>query len=168
MSIFKLLKLFSLIYFLLIPVSQAQIIDSAFFDWTVYEIQTGEFDPKICYIASKPQSAQTNHNSRPDPYIMITHYQETNSEEFSIFGGYGFKKNSEVFITVDNTQFKIQAREDNAWARTKYEDVRIIQTILNSAILKVRSNSDIGTYAVDQYSLKGIAKAYLRMKEICK
>jgi hypothetical protein len=39
--------------------------------------------------------------------------------------------------------------------------------MLKSAFLNVRSNSDIGTYAVDKYSMKGITKAYLRMGEIC-
>ena len=49
---------------------------------------------------------------------------------------------------------------DTAWALTKFDDVEIIQSLLKSAILRVRSNSALGTYAVDEYSLKGIARAY--------
>ncbi len=165
--IFFFLYFFTLLHLFVAP-AKSQIIDSSFFDWTVYEIKTAELEPKICYISAYPTSSKSNHSSRKRPYIMITHYQETNEEEFSAFGGFDYKKNSEVFITVDNTQFKILAKGKNAWARTKYEDIKLIQTILKSAILKVRSDSNIGTYAVDEYSLRGITKAYLRMKEICK
>jgi hypothetical protein len=159
---------FILLLFLLSKSAVAQIVDSTFFDWTVHEIKTNELDPKICYITSNPQKTKTDHNSRKQPYIMIARYEDSNSEEFSIYSGFDYKKNSEVFITIDNIQFKILSNQDKAWARTKYEDVKIIETILKSSTLKVRSDSDIGTYAVDEYSLKGVTKAYLRMKKICK
>lgn len=148
--------------------ASAQIIDSNFFEWTVYEIQTNELEPKICYMVSHPNESDSNHNSRQKPYIMITKFQETNSEEFSTFSGFNYKKNSEVFLTSDNIQFKIIAKENTAWPKTKYEDIKLIQTMLNSAFLNVRADSDISTYAIDKYSLKGITKAYARMKEICK
>lgn len=146
----------------------AQVIDSNFYEWTVFEIQTNELEPKICYIISYPNETKTNHNSRQKPYVMITKYQEDNREEFSVYSGFRYKRNSEVFITSDNIQFKIFAKENIAWPRTKYEDAKLIETMLKSANLNIRSDSDVGTYAVDKYSLKGITKAYLRMKEICK
>jgi hypothetical protein len=39
--------------------------------------------------------------------------------------------------------------------------------MLNSSTIKVRSDSALGFYAVDEYKLKGITKAYKRMREIC-
>ena len=68
----------------------------------------------------------------------------------------------------DGHQHKLIAKADYAWARSRKEDVQIVQTMLKSAAVKVRSDSAIGTYAVDEYSLKGITLAYSRMREICK
>lgn len=158
----------TLLFLMISSHSFAQVIDSSFYEWTVYEIQANELEPKTCYIISYPNKSQTNHNSREKPYIMITKYQKDNREEFSVYSGFNFKRNSEVFITSDNVQFKIFAKENIAWPKTKYEDAKLIETMLRSANLNIRSDSDVGTYAVDNYSLKGITKAYLRMKEICK
>ncbi len=159
------------IIFILISLRQpahSQVIDSSFYQWTVYEIQENELDYKKCYIVSHPIKSDSDHNSRQRPYVMITRFQKNRSEEVSIFGGFEFKLNGEVFALVDGVQFKITAKKDVAWARSKMEDARIIETMLNSGVMKIRSNSAIGTYAVDEYSLKGITRAYARMREICK
>ncbi len=146
----------------------AQVADSAFYRWQVFELQESDLDYKQCYIVAHPVKSDTDHNSRQKPYIMITRFQKDRSEEVSIFGGFEYKLNSEVFLLVDPIQFKLIAKQDMAWARTKAEDATIIKTLLNSGNLKVRSDSAIGTYAVDEYSLKGITRAYARMREICK
>jgi len=149
-------------------VAVAQIIDSSFYQWTVYEMQENELDYKKCYIVSHPIKTDSDHSSRQNPYVMITRFQKDRTEEISVFGGFEFKLNSEVFVLIDDRQFKIMAKKDIAWAKTKSDDIRMINTMLNSAAMKVRSNSAIGTYAVDEYSMKGITRAYNRMREVCK
>lgn len=146
----------------------SQIIDSSFYDWTVYEIQENELSYKKCYIVTHPKKSDTDHNGRQKPYLMITRFQKDRSEEVSIFAGFEYKLNSDIFLLIDNTQFKIFAKKDIAWAKTKGEDIAIIERMLRSGNLKVRSDSSIGTYAVDEYSLKGITRAYARMREVCK
>jgi hypothetical protein len=69
---------------------------------------------------------------------------------------------------VDNKQYQLIAKREIAWTRNKYDDIDMISSMLNGSILKVRSDAAIGTYAVDEYSLKGITKAYARMREICR
>ena len=146
----------------------SQVIDSQFYGWQVYEI-TDEENPefKKCYIVNHPIHSDSDHNSRLNPYLMITRYQKDRIEEVSIYGGYEFKLGSEIFVLIDDLQFRMKTNEDFAWAKTHYEDVRIIESMLNGGVLRVRSDSSIGRYAIDEYSLKGIARAYLRMKEIC-
>jgi hypothetical protein len=148
--------------------AKAQIIDSSFYQWTVYEIQENEVEYKKCYIVAHPIKIDSDHNSRQRPYLMITRFQKDRSEEISVFGGYEFKLNSEVFLMIDNDLFKLQAKKNIAWAKTKSDDVKIINAMLNGAGVKIRSDSSIGTYAVDQYSLKGITRAYARMRTVCK
>lgn len=148
--------------------AHSQVIDSSFYRWTVYEIQENELDYKRCYIASNPVKSDTDDNSRQKPYVMITRFQKDRTEEVSVFGGFEYKLSSDIFMVVDASQFRLKAKKDFAWARTRIEDITIIDAMLNSGVLKVRSDSAIGTYAVDEYSLKGITRAYARMREICK
>lgn len=150
------------------PNAFAQIIDSKYFNWTVYEYQESDFAFKKCYIVSHPISSDSDDNSRKKPYLMITRYQKNRSEEVSIFGGYDFKMSSEIFMIIDAFQFHLKAKGDMAWVQSKYEDIAIIETMLNGSTVKIRSDSAHGTYAIDEYSLKGITLAYLRMKEICR
>ena len=146
--------------------AQAQIIDSSFYQWSVYEID--QDDDKKCYIVANPLKSSSNHNARQKPYIMIARFQKDRSEEFSVSSGFEFKSNAQVFVLVDSFQHKLIAKKDLAWALTKEEDVKIIQQSLNGAKIRVRSDSAVGTYAVDEYSLQGITVAYQRMRENCR
>jgi hypothetical protein len=157
---------FSLVFFS--ANSLAQVLDSSFYRWTVYELQEDELSPKQCYIVSYPINSDSNQVSRKKPYFMIARFQRQRYEEVSIYGGFEYKLNSHVFVAIDDYQFQFLAGKDTAWTNNRREDVAVINSMLNSAIIKVRSDSAIGTYAIDEYSLEGITKAYARMKEICK
>lgn len=154
--------------FFLTKTSYSQVIDSQFYLWKVYEIQD-ENDPdfKKCYIVNHPVNSDSDYNSRLKPYLMIARYQKDRIEEVSVYGGYEYKLSSEIFFLVDDLQFRLKTKEDMAWAKTRYEDVRMIEAMLNGGVVRVRSDSAIGRYAIDEYSLKGITRAYLRMREIC-
>jgi hypothetical protein len=156
------------LFFLKNAFSQEQIIDSSFYRFTIFEVLEEDLDYKKCYIAAYPILSDTNHNARQRPKLMITRFQKDRSEEISIYGGFEYKLGSEVFLMIDERLFKMKTKGDLAWASTKFDDVEIIQALLKGAVLNVRSNSSLGTYSVDEYSLKGIARAYLRMKEICR
>ncbi len=162
----KYLYILTLLFFC--SAASAQIIDSSFYDFTVYEIQESELDYKTCYIVVHPVTSDTDHNSRQKPYLMISRFQKDRSEEVSVFGGFEYKLGSKIFVLVDNKQFKLKSKDDMAWNESKYSDVNMIEAMLNGVAVKVRSDSAIGTYAVDEYSLKGITRAYARMREICK
>lgn len=151
----------------LLSQSQGQVIDSTFYNWVVYEFEDGEYGEKKCYIVSHPIKSDSSHNSRQNPYIMITRFQKTRTEEVSIYSGFEYKHNSDVFMMIDQRQFKFTAKNDLAWVYTKAQDLAIIDNMLNAFVIKVRSDSAFGTYAVDEYSTKGIARAYQRMHKIC-
>ena len=146
----------------------AQIIDSSFYQWTIYELQEDELSDKQCYIVANPIKLESDQPTRQKPYIMITRFQRQRIEEVSIYGGYEYKINSKVFVMIDDSQFKFPSKKDMAWAKSKAEDVEVIQRMLEGKKVLVRSDSAIGTFAIDEYSTQGIAKAYARMREICK
>lgn len=162
-------KLLYIIVFVLLSVktATAQIIDSSFYSWSVYEIQETELDYKKCYILAHPIKSRSDHPSRKKPYVMIARYQEDRNEEVSVYSGYEYKLSSELFLLIDKDSYNLTAKDTMAWAKTRTEDAIIIQKMINSGILKVRSDSALGTFGVDEYSLKGMAKAYRRMKKIC-
>jgi len=162
-------KLLYIVVFVLLTInpSAAQIIDSSFYSWTVYEIQETELDYKKCYILSHPIKSHSDHPSRKQPYIMIARYEEDRNEEVSVYSGYEYKMSSEAFLLIDKESYNLVVKDSMAWARTRTEDAIIIQKMINSGIIKVRSDSALGTFGVDEYSLKGMAKAYRRMKKIC-
>ena len=147
---------------------QAQTLDRNFYNWRIYEIADEDPDFKKCYIVNSPVTSDTHDTSRKKPYIMITRFQKDRVEEISVFGGFDFKISSHILFLVDSNQFRLKTKSDYAWAKTRADDVRIIETMLISSSVKIRSDSAIGTYAIDQYNLKGIAKAFKRMREICR
>jgi len=59
-------------------------------------------------------------------------------------------------------------KDDIAWARTSQDDKDIISLLVNGYKLKIRAESSKAEYTVDEYSLKGITRAYKRMEELCK
>ena len=166
----KINKIILTILLIFLPIFnlQAQILDINFYNWRIYEIADEDPDFKKCYIVNSPLKSDTNDTSRKKPYIMITRFQKDRIEEISVFGGFDFKINSHIFFLVDSNQFRLKTKSDYAWAKTRADDIRIIETMLYSSSVKIRSDSAIGTYAVDEYSLKGIAKAFKRMREICR
>jgi len=164
----KILQILPLLLLFFSSSAYCQIIDSASFAWTVYEMPD-ETDRqfKRCYMITHPTSSDTDHSWRKKPYIMITRFQKDRSEEVSVYGGYEFKLNGDILLLIDSYQFRLKGKSEIAWAKTRQEDIRIIETMLNASRVRIRSDSAIGTYAIDEYSLKGIAKAYARLKTIC-
>lgn len=148
--------------------SQAQIVDSSFYHWKVYEMQEDELSPKQCYIVSHPVTSESDQVSRKKPYFMVARFQRQRNEEVSVYGGFEYKLNSKIFVAIDDNQFQFLAGKDMAWTKNKGEDIAVITAMLNSATIKIRGDSAIGNFAIDEYSLQGITKAYARMREICK
>lgn len=146
----------------------AQIVDSRFYRWTVYELQEDELQDKQCYIVANPENMESDQQTRQKPYIMITRFQRERKEEVSVFGGYEYKINSKIFFAIDDEEpYRFPTKGTIAWAKSKEDDIEVIQKMLNAKQIKIRSDSAIGTFAIDEYSTKGIAKAYARMRQVC-
>ena len=155
------------IFIILSAFDNYPLIDSNHYNWVLYEYES-ESKGRECYVMSKPITSDSDHNHNRSHYIMVTKYQNNQNEEVSIFSDFEYKLNSEVKILIDDFSYKLFTKKDMAWIRTREEDKNIIKQMLKAKIFKVRSNSIYATYAIDEYSMKGFARAYSRMKEICK
>lgn len=147
--------------------AKAQVIDSIYYGWSVHEYESDD-GIRQCYVTSFPTNSQTSHTLPREPYLMVTRYARKRVEEVSIYSGYEYKINSPVFVLTNYIGFKFFTDGEMAWLRSDVEDKKMIEEMLNSDFVKVRSDSSIGTYAVDEYSMKGFTRAYARMKELCK
>lgn len=144
----------------------AQRVDGTYYDWTVFELdEAGE--GKKCYIASFPKKSIGNHPIKREPYILITRFNDKKVEEVSIFSGYEYKLNSDIFVSIDGKQYRMFAKDDIAWAKNEEQDKEMIQKMLSGKEMKIRGESAKGTYSVETYSLKGVTRAYKRMKDLC-
>ena len=160
------LLLFCLCFLFLRANAWSQVIDSIYYDWTVYEYNKRDEDKK-CYIGATVKSSTTSYTGDRNAYILITHFTRDDVEEVSINSGYEYKGNSSVYVLIGNKQFKLFTEEDLAWSMTRIQDKEMIQLMLESDIVRVRSDSAVGTYAIDEYSMKGLTRAYTRMRELC-
>jgi len=142
-------------------------LDGVYYDWSVFVLNDlGE--EKKCYIVSFPKTSVGSYKEERKPYVMITRFQKKMLEEVSIYSGFEYKIGSNIYISIDGRQYTMFTKDDIAWAKTKSQDKKIISDLINSRMLKVKAESSRAEYVVDEYSLKGLTRAYRRMKELCK
>jgi len=158
------------VFFLLLRGVNAQVIDSMYYGWVVYEYQEDQNDDseKRCYIVATPHKSNSSYTASRNPYFSITRYANSRTEEISVYSGYEYKISSDVYLLIDDKQKQLYTKDDMAWAKNDYEDKEIINTMLSTSTLKVRSDSSTGNYAIDEYEMKGLTRAYARMKELCR
>ena len=143
----------------------SQTVDSAYFDWVAYEHDDGV--QKKCYIVSTPQKSETSFTGKREPYFAITRYENSRIEEVNTYAGYEYKIASDVYLLIGDKQKNLFTRGDMAWADNEFEDKEIINLMLRAKSVKVRSDSATGNFAVDEYSNRGLTRAYARIKELC-
>ena len=142
------------------------VLDSVYYDWYVYYTLDKE-EEKKCYIATFATEQKGNYTAKRKPYIMVSTYNATNIEEISVNCGYRFKIKSSIYLGIDNQQFRLLTNDDMAWATTRQEDKIIIEALMGSDTVKVKGETIDGKYTIDYYSVKGLARAYKKMKELC-
>lgn len=160
---------FFLTFFLVTQNSFAQVMDSIHYSWKVFELEE-EIEGEIikrCYVMSVPKSSKTNYTGDREAYVSISRFEHERREEVSISAGFQYKINSNIYSLIGKEDFELFTRGSSAWFDRATKDKRFIQKMLDNDSIKVRSDSAIGSYAVDTYSLKGFARAYKRMKDLC-
>ena len=144
-----------------------QTLDGIYYDWSVFTL-TDLGEEQKCYVVSFPTKSIGNYKNAREPYILITKFKDKGVEEVSIYSGFEYKIGSDIYISIDGKQYTMFTKNDIAWAKNKQQDKEIISNLLNGYLLKVRAESSKSEYIVDEYSLKGLTRAYRRMRELCK
>jgi hypothetical protein len=147
----------------------AQVIDSIHYSWEVFELEEGEGDElsRRCYVISRPTTSKTSYTGDRESYLAVTRFQNDRDEEVSASAGFEYKINSKIYTLVGDREFLLFTRADMAWIDSRAKDKDFVEWMLKSDFVKIRSDSAVGSYAIDEYSLKGFARAYKRMREVC-
>ena len=134
--------------------------------WKVFTVD--QSDKTVCYVSSNPVETNGNHHGLRDPYVMVAFF-EHGKQEVSISAGYPYKMKSIVAVSIDGQQERFIAENENiAWAEKIGSDKQIIQKMLQASKFMVFSESNMGTYAVDVYSLANFKEALARAAALCK
>lgn len=144
-----------------------QTLDGIYYDWYVFTL-TDLGEEQKCYVVSFPKKSIGNYKKAREPYILITRFKDKGIEEVSLYSGFEYKLGSDIYLSIDGKQYTMFTKDDIAWAKNKNQDKELITNLLNGYLLKVRAESSKSEYVVDEYSLKGLTRAYRRMKELCK
>ena len=140
-----------------------------FGDWGAYLGNSG--GRKVCFVLSKPASAQTTPPNRPrDPtYLFIsTRPTENVRNEVSVIMGYPHKPDSDATLEIGSDKYAMYTQNDGAWIKNAAEESRMIEGMRKGADLVVKGVSARGTQTTDRYSLKGLGQALDRVAQECK
>ena len=156
-----------IIFSIFISAGFAGTLDGIYYDWSVFVLDNlGE--EKKCYVVSFPKKSIGNYKKEREPYVLITRFRDKGIEEVSVYSGFEYKIGSDIYASIDGKQFRMFTDKDIAWAKAKTDDKDMIQAMLNGEIFKIRAESSTAEYVVDEYSLKGLTRAYRKMKDLCK
>jgi len=137
-------------------------------DWSVFV----EDNPKECWSVSKPKETVNTRNGkvvtvkRSDILLFVT-FRPGNPGEVSFTGGYPFKKESTVALTIGDETFQLFTKGEWAWARPE-EDAKIIAAMKKGVDAVAVAMSQRGTRTEDKFSLLGFTAAVEDAAARCK
>jgi hypothetical protein len=143
------------------------VIDGIYYDWIVYYTNVKD-EEKQCYMVAFAKKQEGNYKKSRKPFISITIFKSKNTEEFSVFADYQFKIKSAIYLGIGNRQFRLFTNDKYAWTKNGNEDSAIIQNLMDVNLIKIRGETITGEYTIDSYELKGIARAYKKIHELCR
>ena len=136
-------------------------------DWIAYTLAEG--GSKVCYMVSKPVSAEGKYTNRGEIFALITHRPaEGTRDVFSYITGYTYKTGSDASVKIDGKKYVLFTQDDTAWAPDAAADAKLAKAIQSGSKMVVQGISARGTFTTDTYSLKGSGAAYRSISKECK
>ncbi|MDC0226613.1 hypothetical protein OAK12_00715 [Alphaproteobacteria bacterium] len=135
----------------------------------IAQIEEGKWnfvkDPDYCYIGSSPIKIDIPEGKkRDDTYILVYRINKSKNSIVTITSGYPFKKNNDVLVKIDKTNFNFYSEDDTAWTN---DDEKVIYAMKKGIDLTIAGESSRGTKTKDYYTLKGFTLAYNKLINDC-
>lgn len=149
---------------------QSNNIVDAKSDWSVFV----ENDPLRCWIVSKPTKTVNTRNGqavsvrRSDIRFFVTYLPQNSVRgEVSFTGGYPFKPDSTVSVTIGSSKYTMYVDGEYAWPESGSVDQQIRNAMRRGAQAVVRAQSSRGTVTTDTFSLVGFTAALAEAEKRC-
>jgi len=154
----------------LLAQTSTNVVDSKS-DWSVFV----ENEPHRCWIVSKPTKTVNTRGGKPvvvnrsDIRFFVT-YMPVNSVrgEVSFTGGYPFKPDTPLTLTVGSSTYKMYPDGEYAWPESAAVDTKIRSSLKRGASAVVKAQSARGTQTTDTFSLVGFTAALAEAEKRCK
>lgn len=147
--------------------SAAIQIKGKFKNWESHFTKQG--DDLVCFAISMPIKMQPKNLNRAEARIFVAFRTKDNiRDEVSVTGGYPYKKNIPVDVSIRSNNFKFSSSEKFAWLPDKNDEIKIVRQMKKGNQAKVIGTSARGNKTTDTYSLLGFTDAYNSAKNQCK
>ena len=142
------------------------------------EVKNCESVPQLMVLIQKDSSGTMmlsligeiypNYNGDEIKLNVTFRTKDNTRDEVSVTGGYPYKKDASVDVTISNSNFKFQSSDNFAWLPKKDDEIKIIRQMKKKNDAKVVGISARGNKTTDTYSLLGFTDAYNSAKNKCK
>jgi invasion associated locus B (IalB) protein len=141
-------------------------------DWSVF---VEESPQKECWVVSAPtkgvirQDGKVVTASRSAVLLFVSFRPGSGVKgEVSFTGGYPFKKESAVKMTIGNKSYDLFVQGENAWSSSPTEDAKIVVSMKKGTEAVVVGSSARGKITTDTFSLNGFTAALAEAEKRCK
>lgn len=131
-------------------------------DWSVFV----ESDPKECWGVSTPKETKNTRDgrvvavNRGQILLMVFYRPSAGAKgQVAFTGGYPFKKDSTVNVSISGNEFEMFTEGEWAWPATTADDAKIITAMKRGANATLTAVSRRGTQTQDTFSLLGFTAA---------
>ena len=134
-------------------------------DWQALTYKQGLAD--TCYVASFPKKSEGHQVKLGEANILVTHWpQQKTYGVLSVTGGYDYKKDSNVELSVGEEKFSLFTQGPRGWAQDG-DDPKVVKAFKMGKDVVVVGTTASGAKTKDIFSLEGFTKAYEEASKAC-
>ena len=126
----------------------------------------------VCYAILFAEKTKSNtkknsgNNSIKKPYIAI-HYFAEGRVRFSAYTGYELLTRRSVNVSIDSIQHKLSASGEYAITTNSNQDAEILQDIIDSNAMMIRSEGENYSYSIDFYEISEFPQVLKILQSHC-
>ena len=137
-----------------------------FGEWESFAYAEGS--AKTCYIAASASKVQGGEKGKTTTYLIVTHRSGgKNTDEVSINGAYGFKKDSDVELRIGPKPYTLFTKGDRAWAKDAAADKAIVGAMAKGKDATMHATLGKGGDITATFPLSGFSDALATADKSC-
>ncbi len=137
-----------------------------FGEWESFAYTEG--GAKTCYVAIAAGKVQGGEKGKTATYLIVTHRPGAKgTDEVSINGTYGFKKESDVELQVGAMKHALFTKGDRAWAKDAATDKAIVASLRKGKEATMHATPAKGAAITAGFTLSGFSDALAAADKAC-